>query len=401
MNPRKKAIIIGGTIVTLLGLIALASGEAKADDGGDDGDDPCGPDMMRNPMYDEARARVIRSGIKGQQLALALAQIPVCVHKKCPTGFHRDEATGACVKDVPGDDGPKFDPWDPGTDPPSHDCGPGKRWDPVHKECVNDCPEDMFYSPTLQQCLPKPPEEPPADDDDFDVDPWIKDWPEGNGFYQMKDGQILGWGLAGRHDDAITQMMLARELALAAMEFGDMSPTDAVQWGRARSVNGKLTNQLYNAITCAWFNDKAYGTWGYCGDVAINKDRCKASMRNHPGAHGRAIRPLHQHADNLERLKAGLPAARVVAILSPTQKGNGLGNAVQSASPGGKSSLPLFWLPGVNRQRLWESGGTELEFVSEQAHPPAAISDRDITDYSGSTLTKYGCTSGGYDGERS
>lgn len=368
MKPRTKRYLQVGTGVALLSLLVVAVASAKDDDVPTG---PCGEGQIPNPAIGRVQAQLAAATNDNDRARLAalLGSLSRCVPVKCPEGFHRDETTGECVKTTPENPGPKFDPFDPGSDDPivyvPPVCQEGQHWDLASLQCV-------------------------ADDD---IDPWIKDFPEGNAFYKMRAGEILGWALAGRHNKAITQNMLARELLLAAKLHGGMDGEHALAWATARRKNQALTNQIYNAILCAWFNDYTCGTWGYCGGPAIAAGRCPASMRNHPGEHGRAIRPLKQHADNVLRLRAHLPAARVVSILSEGDAGNGRSRAIAKANPGGNTSYPTLWLPGIDRLRLWNSGGTDLAFLPEQANPPDFVK---VTDLSGSTLTRYGC---GY-GER-
>lgn len=442
-RAQKRGVVIG--VVALLGalaFVAVASAKDKPESDPDDG--PCGPDGMINPMRMLAQSRLLSQGLSARELERQLSIYPICVARKCPPGFHRNPMTGACVKNTPEDPGPGFDPWDTDDDCPEgmilnaarlkplaaglkgaeleaelakypacvprecppgmvrneygdceypdapanddRDCPDGQEWDPRTRSCRESCPPGQRWSAALRRCVD-------VADDPIDFDDIIKDFPEGNSFYQVKQGDIIGYGLSGMHWEAVTQNMLGRELFLAARDHLGMNNEDALAWSKERRKNQSLTNKIYNAIQCGAFNDYAYGTYGYCGDVAIQKGRCPKSMRNMPGEHGRAVRPLPQHADNQMRLRSGLNAARVVAILTPAAKGNGLGNAVMAAVPGGKSSFPLLWLPGVDRKRLAESDGKDLVFIEDQANPPAQFfEDRgNIQDFSGSTLTSYGC----------
>lgn len=402
MNRREKVIVVttvGVLFLAIVGVAAASSGEKK-----DDEKRPCGPGLVPNSV----RAQLIANATRNKDMA-ALARamaLPQCVPEVCPDGFHRDPTTGECIATTPDDPDPKFDPVNPGED----DCpegyvrnfmrlkllGSGLSKDElaaelakyplcVPKECPPGTERNEFGECVLVQ--PKPPKTPKKPSDVV----IIKDFPEGNAFYQVRQGDILGWGLKGLHTEAITQNVLARELFLAAREYGGLDDNAALAFANARRRNTSATNAIYDAITCSPLDDACYGTWGYCGDVAIANKVCPASMRNHPGPHGRAIRLLPQHANNAVRLMQDLPMARVVAILSAAQKGNGKGNAVQAASPGGKSSYPLLWIPGIDRRRLWESNGTALVFVDGQMNPPDEITGMGFTDYSGTTITTFGC----------
>lgn len=414
MKAPSRKVVVGGIVALSLLAVGIASASGKRVPAGDTLN-PCGDGNMINPAIGQAAARMRRSSLTASQraqLAALMTRMPPCVPITCAEGYHRDPETGACVLDTPDDPDPGFDPYEPGEDDDDpivepFECNPGEvenpAWNTRRLEILGSGLQGAELQMALgalrriSRCVPAPVEPTPADDDD--VDDYIKDFPEGNSFYQIKYGDIIGYGLSGLQTRAVTQNMLARELALAARDHLGMDNVQALAWANARRRNTALTNQIYNAISCNSENDYAYGTWGYCGDVAIDKGRCPSSMRNRPGPHGRAIRPLPQHADNLMRLRSGLGLARVVAILSSAQKGNGLGNAVSSAQPGGKNSFPLLWLPGVDRATLASSNGKTLNFLADQAHPPDFIMAREVMDYSGTTKTRFGCVAGGYDGE--
>lgn len=320
----------------------------------DDDDYTCPTGMVRNA----ARLRVLGQVASGQlteaQGRAELDKYPICVPADCPDGTVRGEY-GDCVFSDP--------PLPPPADP-----------DPAR---------------------PRPPRAPRASDD---IDDYIKVFPEDGAYYQIKYGDILGWGTGGMNWDAVSQNVLGRALFLAAREYGGMADAQAQAYANARRKNTTLTNRIYNALLCCTHNDACYGTWGYCGDKAIQDGRCPSTMRNRPGEHGRAIRPLPQHADNQARIRAGLTPARVVDELTPAQKGNGRSKAVGSASPGGNSSFPLLWIPGIDRKKLWETDGKVVEFTTSKANPPDFIWDRGFEDYSNSTTNPWGCAFSGFDG---
>lgn len=380
MKQRDKIVIAGATVgVVLMGVVVFASSKASAKDGPktipkNDGDTTaCGPDEVPNPF----RATYIAQmrAAKRTPLKAELDKFPACIKRECPPGQLRDRY-GRCVESP---ESPTF-------------CGESQHWDPDAEACVDDgpdaCPPGKTWMEALKKCVdvlsPVVPLEP-------DPPAPIAVYPEGNAFYQVTKNDILGWALSGLHTNAISQNMLARELLLCAIEHGKYSNEAALAFANEHRRNRAATDKIVNEILCGGVNDACYGTWGYCGDAAILSGRCRDTERNHPGAHGRAIRLLRQHADNKLRLEQNLPLARVVDILSPKEKGNGKSRAVRPAMPGGDNSYPLLWLPGVDRKRLWESGGTVVEFVPGQGNPPDFITDRGITDYSGSTLTTYGC----------
>lgn len=248
--------------------------------------------------------------------------------------------------------------------------------DPDFPDNPDACPVGQIWSPTEKKCVPiifEPPVEP------GNVDDIIKDFPEGGNFYQIRQGDIMGWGLGpGQHWNAVTYRLLSRELFLAAREAG-LDDSEALAFAAQHRGRQKNQNELYKAIVCAAMNDYAYGTWGYDGKI------------NHPGPHGRAIRLLTQHADNAGRLRAGLNMARTVSIKSPNDKGKANSNPVKAATPGGDNTYPLIWMPKTNRALLWSSKGATLQMDPEFANPPNWVTDRGVQDFSGSTLTKYGC----------
>jgi len=328
-------------------------------------DDRCAPGQVRNL----ARLRLLTQDLLPSELIEELKKYPLCVPTECPDGTERN-AFGECVI--------VDDPKKP--DKPNEKCIIGYRWVGPSAGMPGRCIKiDEPIEP-------------------IKIDDYIKDYPEGNSFYQVKYGDVVGWSLAGLHENAISQSLLGRELFLAAREFGGLDNEAAMNWSRARRKNKKLTNELHNMILCCAMNDAAYGTWGYCGKKAKDAGRCTTEQQ-HASVHGRAIRLLSQHADNAERLRAGLRMARTVSILKPGDAGNGKSNPVAPAQPGGDNSFPLLWMPGVVRERLWQSNGTQLAWNPSQANPPGWITSEGIEDYSGSLETKYGCNLSNYNGE--
>lgn len=454
---RGKKIVLATGLTALLGLtiVGVASAAKKKKDKPVEGDCPDGFHWEASGRLGVPGRCVADSDVPDEDRRCAAGlrfdwRLNKCIPIKCPKGTKRSVETGQCVDvseptEVVCPEGSK---WDPETEqciekieecPPDQiynlatgscrpRCGEGQRWSPGLGRCVDvgpieqDCPEGSRWVPAPYgpggSCIPiEQPQECPdgshwvpapfgpggsciPDDVDFDIDDYIKNYPTPNSIYQMKFGDIMGWGIgSNKRTDAVTQNMLGSALFLAAREFGKLDDTQALAWANARRRNGGLTNMLYNAIVCCAWNDLLYGTWGYCGDDAIESGRCPQTMENHPGKHGRAIRPLTQHADNILRLKQGLAPARTVSKGTPEDKGDGRSRAVEAASPGGDDSFPALWLPGVNLKRLWESNGQDLQFVSDQSLPPDPIWDRGIENLSGSEFTTAGCNTDGYQGQ--
>lgn len=373
MTRQGKVLVGTGVGAVLMGLVFAAAAKASGTKPKQVPKSGCADDEIPNVMRAQYVAKMASQ--KRQPNAVELAKFPLCMKRECPPGHVRDQY-GRCVESPAS---PTF-------------CPAGQHWDAKSQTCVTDtpssCPPGKMWSEGLQMCIdvvepvvPLIPDEPPP----------IRDYPEGGAFYQVQYGDIFGWGLAGKNTKAISQNLLARELLLAAREYGELLNDEALAFSIAHRINSAATNRIVDEILCSGMNDACYGTWGYCGDVAINNGTCRSTERNHPGKHGRAIRLLKQHADNKLRLEQNLPMARTVDILTSKQKGNGKSHAVRPASPGGDTSYPLLWMPKIDRKRLWESGGKDVQFVEGGGNPPDAITDRGVTDYSGSTLTIYGC----------
>lgn len=431
MNKPEK-VMVTITIVTILALgfgVTVAASGKKKDPAKDDGK-KC-PDGFRyaeragfpgegtcvsiedptRPVCPEGYKFVARAGRPDLGRCVKIDDPSVSF---CPAGQRYDAASGTCVDDD--DDKDVTDVTDEDDCPAGmvvnlarlrllgEDMTDAERELELAKypRCVPEtCPPGHSrneYGECVAIVVPPPP--PKTDDDDIDVDDYIRDYPEDGAFYQHKQGEILGWGLGGKNLKAITQNMLGRALFLAAREYGGLDDAAALAWANARRKNQKLTNKLYNAIVCCAWNDWVYGTYGYCGQKAIDAGRCPASMRNHAGQHGRAIRPLTQHADNLSRMRQKLAPARTVSMGTPENAGDGRSNPVAAAQPGGNNTYPAYWLPGILRRNLWESDGKELEFDSDRAVPPDAIWNRGVEDYSGSQIPTYGCNVDGYLGRR-
>lgn len=391
MNRRQK-VITGGVVLGILGItgLALAAGGKKK--------------------------QTCAAGMKWSE------RLGRCVPVECPVGFHREggRIDGDCVAD---------------DDPEVKFCPVGTHWDEAKGECVADddptnCPPDQVYDLELASCRPRCPDGSrwsPEQQDCRPIDPgpgeetcpegfhwvgprfgmpgrciadspdpgdfadWIRNFPTDGAFYQVKQGDFPGWATSGMQPKSVVQNMFGSALMLAAREFGGLNNAASLAWANARRKSQAATNMLYNAMVCGAWNDMLYGTYGYCGPKGVAAKDCAPTARNHPGKHGRAIRFLKQHANNLARLEQGLAPARTVGLGSPANAGDAKSKAQGSASPGGKTSYPLLWLPGLDRQRLWESDGQDIRFNPELALPPDFIWDRGVENLSDANLQAYGC----------
>lgn len=310
---------------------------------------------------------------------------------------------------------------------PKKKCAPGETIDEETGECIpwvidpSLCPPGQIRN-EAGECIPvvivDPPE--PSDDVPGDIDDIIKPFPEGGNFYQVKAGDWPGSGAHGANIKAnynlglpVSGWLIRREMFHAAQEYGGLSNEAAMVWVNNMLKGGDLLNpstRTLDIILCSAFNDACYGTWGYCGQKAIDSKKCPASMRNRAGPTGRGIRLLKAHPNNIKRIRDGLAVARYATIGNPANAGDG-----SSKNTSGKTGhYPALWMPKLDRQRLWESANAnpgfassyEIEASSEiwddgspmSSPPPWVMKDGQILDYSGSLKLPgaYGCDGGRY-----
>lgn len=193
--------------------------------------------------------------------------------------------------------------------------------------------------------LPRPPGPvapvPQAPTEQPEVDDLIKSYPTGGHLYQVRSGDMFGGQNSTR---SIAYRLLLTEAFLAAKNVGGLDDDDAGAFARKVAKSGSRISQMITIIQCAWINDILYGTWGY-------------GTKSVPGPHGRAIRLLPQHPDNEQRLREGLPLARNIRLRTPANKGDGSGLATD---PELRETWELLYMPKLNEEELWNSGGTDL-----------------------------------------
>ncbi len=248
--------------------------------------------------------------------------------------------------------------------------------------------------------------------DPKDIDDIVKPVPIGGAFYKVKYGDWPGWGTAGGSNltnpskgFAVAVMYIRREMFEAAKERGGLSDAAAWAWVNTAIGGSKVihaANLALDIMLCSAFNDACYGTWGYCGTIAHQHGRCK-NITNHPGPQGRAIQYEKKHPDNIARFKQGQVAARYCTIGSAGQAGDGL-----SKNASGKTGhYPQLWIPMLDRERLWATGGngfpTQIEVEptphtwddsSPMSSPPPFITrGGEILDFSGTLHlpSAFGC----------
>jgi hypothetical protein len=103
---------------------------------------------------------------------------------------------------------------------------------------------------------------------------------------------------------------------------------------------------------------------------------------------------LPQHPDNLQRLRDGLGLARNIRIGEAGETSSALGVNAEL-----REGFELLWMPRMNREVLWDSGGTVLTTEGEEWFdgtsagnlPPPWVMARGIEDYSNSGHEEWGC----------
>lgn len=220
-------------------------------------------------------------------------------------------------------------------------------------------------------------------------DPRIKDlpgfyndeWPDPGKFYQVGGQDSDGlYGIAWR--------WFYTCLFLAARNAGGLDDDAASAWAAER-VGSKGVAQAERAdyILCVAWNDIVYGSY-------------TVASKNRRGPHGRGIDLVPQHGDNWRRI---LDSRRVLRNVY-------LGTAGAEGTPrnagAGDARLPLLWMPRLDDQALWSSGGSTIKAAGTWAngwsfyHPPPVVMKLGILDATQSAgLGVWGCGEGQIDYE--
>lgn len=343
----------------------------------------CPPGMIKNA----ARLKALAKGLKGAALEEELKKYPECVPIQCPQD-HKRTPYGDCIPECP--EGMSWSPKEGKCLPHPVNCPPGEQWSPSLLRCVKDAPKD----------------EPTDNDDPKDIPSIIKDFPEGGNFYQVRYGDTFeGTTITATHV-SIAHAYLKREAYLAAKEFGNLSDDAAMTWATNVSKSSKQYMQAFEIILCAGSNDHDYGTYGYCGKRAKDEGKCRLPngtlVQNHPGMHGRAIQLEPKHPDNVGRLLNGEGLARGVTIGNSARRGDGSSQRVNSSF----TSLPLLWMPLLDRATLWSSGGKTIKISTAtwsdnttKGWPPPIVVDRGLHDYADTGINSWGCMGMEMEGE--
>ncbi len=177
-----------------------------------------------------------------------------------------------------------------------------------------------------------------------DLDPWLNEdptWPLPGSFYQVVSGDIfLGENPGTSH--SIVYSTLLSAAYHTAKTVGGATDNEAKDFAQHVAFNEGLRLDYYTLILCSPWNDALYATYGY-----------GAAIGSFDSPMNRAIRLMPSHPDNITRIRAGLPPSRNISMGNASSPGDGSGKPVDS----GKRNLELLWLPAINLQTLWESGG--------------------------------------------
>lgn len=344
----------------------------------------CPPGMIANAARLKA---LVKFPTPGPEQDAELAKYPECVPILCPKDHRRTEY-GDCVPD----------------------CPQGMQWSPKEQRCMpspQNCPPGEQWSPTLLRCLKSTPTDPTEPGTDpKEIPEIIKNFPEGDNFYQSQYGDVFEGTKLGGGGISIAYAYLRREAFLAAREFGGLDDAAAMQWAGSVAKPYKAYMAAFEILLCAGTNDACYGTYGYCGTRAKQAGRCRLPngtfVQNHAGKHGRAIQLEPKHPDNLGRLLNGQNLARGVTLGNPARAGDGTSNRVDSSF----DSLPALWCPKLDRKKLWDSKGKTIEITPEtwsdgttRGWPPPIVIDRFLSDYADTGRKAWGCMKMELEGE--
>ena len=270
--------------------------------------------------------------------------------------------SGTASADDSDDGGKKTGEWDPNQPAVVVDFKP--KWDPNQPAVVVDFkPKWDPNQPAIVVDIDKPsgpktgPDDPlfpgpdtpdkPTPTDGPKIIDVVKDYPEGGHFYQVVWGDYFG-GTNGNH--SIAYRLLLSEAFLAAKEFGGLDDDEARDFAKQVAASPGRRKWAIDRIQCNGVNDALYGTYGY-------------GKKSKPSQHGRAIRLLQQHANNLGLALAGQQPIRNIALKKKSDAGSGNAFGVDKADAG---HYELLWLEPVDRQLLWESGGTQLAITKDR-----------------------------------
>ena len=199
-------------------------------------------------------------------------------------------------------------------------------------------------------------------------------------FHQVGWGDLFG-GKNSAHN--LAWAALYEGAYAAAVEIGGEDADGAHAFARAVANKGSNRARYRDLIQCSAWNDLLYGTWGY-------------SSKSKAAPHGRAIRLLPHHAANRDLIFQQQSPMRNIKMKTPSDKGQGGGNAIDNEYRDGYEYL---WFPALNLQELWDTGnitseGMVWEDGSSMSNPPPEIWGLDVDVLENPGLSSYGCEEG-------
>jgi hypothetical protein len=229
--------------------------------------------------------------------------------------------------------------------PPKRDPKPKPGEDDPIEDPTTDDPTTPTTTtpvwPTEDPTTDDPIEDPtdPEDPDGPRIPPFVEilhDYPDGDGFYQVREGDRFG-GTNATYSIAYRYLM--SEAYLAAKEAGE-DDAAALEWARAVAKRNKSRATAIDVISCNGWNDVVYASFQYGTQVRAVST-------------GRAISLNPIHAPNRELLEQGEPPRRNASYGGVADQGEGPPYPVDPAL----RRFPLLWLPRLDRAALWSSNG--------------------------------------------
>lgn len=223
----------------------------------------------------------------------------------------------------------------------------------------------------------EPPVEPSPDPELPPISDWEDPYPTPDQFYQV---------MAGDYPLKVAQKALTSAGYLAARDVGGLPDDQALAFA-SQVGNSEARQRAYvDLYQCSGWNDAAYGTYGAGEDQRYS-------------SHNRSIRFIKHHANNRARLSNGQAPIRNQALgsISDVRKGNRYG-----VDPTLRQAFPFLWLPGVDLQTLWETGGAVVKYGerddgTSSAMPPEGFVALGIEDASDVPIDNFGCGAGFWD----
>jgi len=204
------------------------------------------------------------------------------------------------------------------------------------------CPEGTTLSEDGERC------DPDVTVHGFDVTPYEtppeSDYPTPGTLVQIRKDDILEGTASANNKSKHAERSIAYTTLLSAgyIAARDAGEDDAAakQFARLVANNASNRHDYFQLIQCSPWNDALYTTYGY-GPQAM------------PSPVGRALRFLPQHDDNRARIIMGQAPRRATKLGAPSdqKKGNGSGTG---------RSFEYLWLPKINLEILFKSGGTTI-----------------------------------------